>query len=560
MITSFPDFRTLDFPTPERDALEAEYAAIHAAIDADDLPQALDLFDRQRRAYESWASLAGLRFSQDTKHPGYIAARDLADRLTPFVTGLETGVKRRFLERRDQAARYIDAYVLALWDTDITTFDDRIEPLLAEEARLCSEYTALLAKAEIPFRGAIYNLSGLEPFQQEPDRQTRHDADAARWEFYESQSAALDGIFDALVRLRTEMARTLGFSSYTELGYRRMRRTDYTPRDVAGFREQIATHVTPLVQALLQRRQLEMGWDRVKAWDEALVDPAGNPAPAGNVPVMLARAAEMFAKLDETGELAAFFDAMVQGRYLDLENRPGKADGGFCTSFPSNGTPFIFANFNGTHGDIGVFTHEMGHAYQNWKSRDLPAFDSLWPTMEAAEIHSMGLEFLSWPEIDGLVEEGGADRYRRLHLTESLCFLPYGACVDHFQHEIYARPDMSPAERHATWQRLERHYMPWRDWGDLSYPARGARWQAQRHIYEAPFYYIDYTLALCVALQLWLIGQVDAPRAMDIYRSLCAAGGSRPFCRLVEEAGLTVPFAEGALAESVDEAEQILMS
>lgn len=559
MATSFPKFETLDFPRPTRESLDQAYAAISEALDTADLPHALALFDAQRRAYESWSALVELRFSQDTRNADHVEARDYADQLTPYAINLETQVKRRLLERREETAHHLDDHVLALWDADITTFDGRIESMLADESRLSAEYTALLASAEIPFRGERYNLSGLEPFQQDPDRATRHEAEIARWGFYEEHGAQLDRIFADLVKLRTEMARTLGFDTYTELGYRRMRRTDYTAQDVARFRERIAAHVTPLVQALLQRRQFEMGWESLKSWDEALIDPKGNPGPAGDYDLMIARAREMFTRLDDTGEMAAFFSEMVEKNYLDLKNRPGKAGGGFCTSFSTQGTPFIFANFNGTHGDIGVFTHEMGHAFQNWKSRELPSIDTLWPTMEAAEIHSMGLEFLTWPEIDLLVEEGAGERYRRLHLIESLSFLPYGACVDHFQHEIYAKPDMSPEERHATWQRLEQHYLPWRDWDDLAYPAKGGRWQAQRHIYCSPFYYIDYTLALCVALQIWLIAQVDAPRALELYRGLCEAGGSQAFSALVRNAGLTVPFEDDALAEIVDEAEQMLM-
>ncbi len=443
MITSFPEFSSLDFPTPTRATLDQAYAAIGAALDNNDLVGGLALFDAQRRAYESWAALVELRFAQDTRNADHVAARDYADSLTPYATNLETQIKKLVLARREEVAPYLDAHVIALWEADITTFDVRIESMLAEEARLSAEYTALLAAGEITFRGQTHNLSGLEPFQQDADRATRHEAEAARWDFYEANGAQLDRLFGDLVRLRTDMAHALGFESYVELGYRRMRRTDYTAQDVARFRDRIVSHVTPLVQALLQRRQFEMGWESLKAWDEALVDPQGNPGPAGDYDMMLVRAKEMFARLDETGEMAAFFSEMVDKNYLDLKNRAGKAGGGFCTSFSTQGTPFIFANFNGTHGDIGVFTHEMGHAFQNWKSRHLPVIDMLWPTMEGAEIHSMGLEFLTWPEIDLLVEEGAGERYRRLHLIESLSFLPYGACVDHFQHEIYAKPGMS---------------------------------------------------------------------------------------------------------------------
>ncbi|MFT8718441.1 M3 family oligoendopeptidase, partial [Acetobacter sp.] len=338
--------------------------------------------------------------------------------------------------------------------------------------------------------------------------------------------------------------------------YRRLRRVDYTPEDVARFRDEVAKHVTPLIASLLEQRRAEMGWDSVKYWDENFIDPKGNPKPAGGYDLLIERAQTMFDRMG--GGLGPFFREMVEGGYLDLKNRDGKAGGGFCTAFPDVGMPFIFANFNGTHGDISVFTHEMGHAYQNWRSRDLPTIDELWPTMEAAEIDSMGLEFLTWPHMELMVEDGAADRFRRMHLISSLSFLPYGVCVDHFQHEVYARPEMTPAERHETWCRLEQHYMPWRDYGDLAYPAKGGRWQAQGHIYRNPFYYIDYTLALCCAMQLWLQSRRDEPAAMKAYEGLCAKGGAAAFTQLVADAGLVSPFAPGVLGDVVKEATEVL--
>jgi M3 family oligoendopeptidase len=220
--------------------------------------------------------------------------------------------------------------------------------------------------------------------------------------------------------------------------------------------------------------------------------------------------------------------------------------------------PFIFANFNGTHHDIDVFTHEMGHAFQNFQSRHQPGFDYLWPTYESAEIHSMSLEALTYPRIGLMVGEDAAERYRRMHLIGALTFLPYGVLVDHFQHEVYANPEASPAERHAMWRTLEQRYEPWSDYGDLEYPAKGGYWQNQMHIYTSPFYYIDYTLALCCALQFWVKSRVDYGRALADYVALCGRGGAAPFQALVASAGLISPFAEGALADVVREAERVL--
>ena len=543
---------------PSLEGLKASYAAIEAMLDGGKRAEALARFDSLRRDYDTWSALVHLRFAQDTTDAAAKAAREYADALAPEATGLEVAMKRRLLGDGDRAglAALVGEHVLRLWETDITTFDPAITADLEEEFKLSARYTALLASAELEICGQVVNLSGVAPFAESPDRETRHRAEAATWAFFQANGAELDEIYDALVHLRDGMGRKLGFNGYTPLGYRRLRRVDYAAADVAHYRDQVAEHVVPLVARLMDGRRRENGWDRLRFWDEALIDRQGNVKPIGGHDVLVEQGQLLFDRMGP--KLGAFYRRMQAGGFLDLKNRSGKSGGGFCTSFPTVGMPFIFANFNGTHHDIGVFTHEMGHAFQNWQSRDQPGIDLLWPTMEAAEIHSMGLEFLTLPHIDLLVGEAEADRFRRMHLITSLAFLPYGACVDHFQHEVYARPEASPAERHAMWQRLERRYMPWTDYGDLDYLAKGGRWQAKRHIYNSPFYYIDYTLALCCAMQLWVRSRTDPEGALDAYVTLCGEGGSAPFGELVRSAGLISPFSDGALSGVVREAEQVL--
>lgn len=551
-------FTTITAPRPDRETLAVDHAAVTALLDQGDVQAALTLWDHQRRAYETWAALIHLRFAQDTADPTAKSDRDYADALAPEATEYEIDIKRRLLMLRDTAEPIVGAHALALWGSDLATFDPAIKPDLEDESRLTARYTALLASAHIAFQGQTVNLSGLDAFAQSPDRATRHAAEQARWAFFAANAAELDTIYADLTRLRHGMARKLNHPTYTPLGYNRMRRTDYGPDDVARYRDQVREHVVPLVANLLEQRRVANGWDRLRYWDEALIDPAGNPGPAGDHDFLIAQARTMFDRLDP--RMGAFFRMMDQGGFLDLKNRPAKAGGGFCTSFPTEGVPFIFANFNGTHHDIGVFTHEMGHAFQNWESRGQSTADYLWPTMESAEIHSMSLEFLTWPFMELMVGEAAADRFRRMHLIGALAFLPYGVCVDHFQHEVYANPDATPDQRHAMWQRLERIYMPWTDYGDLAYPAKGARWQAKHHIFSSPFYYIDYTLAQCCALQFWAWSRRDFPAALDAYVRLCGRGGEAPFQDLVRSAGLVSPFADGALEAAVREAEAFLRS
>jgi M3 family oligoendopeptidase len=550
-------FEDIAAATPSTESLAAAYARLNGLVEEGKLAAAVAGWEVLRREVESWNSLTHLRFEQDTTDAAAKAAKEYCDELSPVVTGYDVAMKRRLLGLdRAAVAAITGGHALRLWETDITTFDPVIEADLVEEAKLQSRYTALLASAKIEIDGQVVNLSGIAPFAQSLDRETRHRAEAARWAFFAEHAEAFDEIYDALVKLRDGMAKKLGFETYIELGYRRMRRVDYDADDVAAYRLEVLAHVTPLVARLMEARRAAHGWDKLYFWDESLADPKGNPVPAGGHDFLVGQAQIMFDGMNPA--LADFYRMMNEGGFLDLKNRPAKAPGGFCTSFPNAGMPFIFANFNGTHHDIDVFTHEMGHAFQNYQSRDLPGFDYLWPTYESAEIHSMSLEALSYPQIGLMVGEEVAERYRRMHLTGSLTFLPYGVLVDHFQHEVYANPQATPAERHEMWRRLEKTYEPWCDYGDLSYPAKGAYWQQQGHIYGAPFYYIDYTLALCCALQFWVKSRADYAQALADYVALCGRGGALPFQGLVKSAGLISPFEPGALEDVVQAAAAVL--
>jgi M3 family oligoendopeptidase len=213
--------------------------------------------------------------------------------------------------------------------------------------------------------------------------------------------------------------------------------------------------------------------------------------------------------------------------------------------------PFIFANFNGTRGDVEVFTHEVGHAFQGHLSHPRFPIELESPTYDACEIHSMSLEFLTWPHMERFFG-ADAERFRRLHLAGSLLFLPYGVAIDELQHRVYENPGATPADRHAMWREIEAAYMPWRDWGDLAWPAQGGQWQQQLHLFHHPFYYIDYTLAQVCALQFLLRMRADAGEALESYRALCARGGEAPFLDLAASAGLESPFEESCLKRIVD--------
>ncbi|MEL7008541.1 MAG: M3 family oligoendopeptidase [Cyanobacteria bacterium J06588_4] len=556
--TNFADIQ-VEKPTIEQ--VTAEYETINTALDKAqtkaEKEQALQQWEDLRRRLDTWSAMTSLNFSQDTTNKTYQEAQAYSDRLQPKLTALEVAMKQRLLDSQDrpELESILGQQAFSLWSADVTTFEPAIEADLVQESELVNQYVQLLASAKIEFRGETLNLSGIRQYTQDSDRQTRYEAEKARWNFFSQHQTELDDIYDRLVKLRHQMAQKLGYENYTGLGYKRMQRIDYNETDVANYRDEVVAKVVPLAQKIIARQADKLNLDQVCFWDEAVFDLQGNPKPQGDQDWMLQQAQQMFDAMHP--ELGSFFQMMVAGNFLDLETRPGKAGGGFCTGFPTAGVPFIFANFNQTKGDVEVFTHEMGHAFQAWQSRDLSLIDYLWPTLESCEIHSMSLEFLTWSQMERFFADD-ADRFREIHLAQSILFLPYGCAVDHFQHLVYANPQATPQERNQMWQQMEARYLPWRQYGELEYPAQGGLWQEKQHIYCSPFYYIDYTLALCCALQFWLKAEADFDGALAEYIALCQRGGQAPFQSLTSSANLVSPFQSGSLAQVVTKAQQFL--
>ena len=510
-------------------------------------------WDALRRRLGSWAALTRLRFDQDTTKPDRKAEREYLDELSPKLTALETEMQRLLLAspHRADLERQLGTHLLLLWEADVTAFAPAIEAQLTHESNLETAYTELTAGARLEIDGEHVNLTGIEPYLQSEDRDRRHRAQLVRDTFFAEHASEFDGIYDELVHLRHSMARTLGFANFIELGYKRMHRVDFDLAEVERYREQVVRDIVPIAREIIEQRRRALGVSELMFWDEPMASALGNPKPKGDHDWIVARGREALAKVHP--EIGEFYGMMIGRGLVDLRNREGKAGGGYCTGFPDYGVPYVFANFNGTHGDVHVLVHEMGHAFQDWKSRSLPAYDYLTPTYESAEIHSMSIEYLTSPHMEAFF---GADaqRFRRQQLEDAMLFLPYGVAVDHFQHLVYAAPEASPAQRHGMWQAMEARYLPWRRYGDLTHAARGGLWQAKAHVYQAPFYYIDYTLALCCALQFWVRSRADYGGAVADYVALCARGGEAAFKDLVRSANLTSPFQDGTLSRVAVEA------
>ena len=555
------DFSRYDRPRPEYEHVAAEYSSILEALAAAETSTsalaAVDRWDALRRRLADWQALVGIRFQQDTQNVDYQAAREYSDEMSPQLTDLSVRMKRAVMDSRfgPEIVAAIGGQAFRIWECDLASFEPVIQDDLRHEARLDREYTELTGGAQIEFQGETLTLSELQRFAEAPDRELRHAAARTRWDWFARNATQLDRIFDDLVKVRHDIGTKLGQTDFIPVGYQRMHRIDYCQDDVARFRSAVKDHVVPLTQAIRRAQSEALGIMPLMAWDEPLHAPEGNPRPAGDHDWMLQQASAMFSRIGHG--MDTFFEQLRAGNLMDLKSREGKAGGGFCDLLPEFGMPFIFANFNGTKHDVEVFTHEVGHAFQCYSSLSHRLSDYFFPTYESCEIHSMGLEFLTWPHME-LFFGDDAERFRRLHLTQSLLFLPYGVAVDHFQHEVYARPEATADERAAIWRRMEETYLPTLQWGDLAHPASGRRWQGQSHVFGSPFYYIDYTLALTCALQLWVQSQSDPADTMERYVALCRRGGEDSFGQLVSSAGLISPFAEGCLQEVVEQARDTL--
>jgi M3 family oligoendopeptidase len=342
------------------------------------------------------------------------------------------------------------------------------------------------------------------------------------------------------------MGKKLGYEGYTTLGYYRMGRNCYTKEDVERFRAAVRKYLVPVADKIYRAQAKRLGKEYPMSFaDNALEFRSGNPRPVGTPDDILTQGKKFYDELSP--ETSVFFRTMLDNELLDVLSTEGKQSGGYCTSLADYGVPFIFANFNGTQHDVEVVTHEAGHAFASWVNRDRVPAEYVWPSMEGCEVHSMSMEFFAEPWAEGFFGPD-AKKFLYSHLSGALTFIPYGTMVDHFQHEVYARPEMTPAERHGVWKDLLGVYMPWMKLdGEIPFYAEGQGWQRQHHIYSSPFYYIDYCLAQTVSLQFWALIQKDQKDAWDHYMAYTRQGGSRTFTELLKNAGLDSPFDEACL-------------
>ncbi len=544
-------FKDYAYVRPDFDQVKAQYdtllAAFTTAHSAQSQLASFKAINKLRMNVSTMGTLSGIRHSIDTTDAFYESENEYWDEAMPLYAELDTLFYKAVLASPfiQELRHEIPKPFFQLADNALKAFDPKIIGDLQEENKLRSAYGKLIASAQIEFNGETLTLAQLYPFTLSSDRSIRQKAWETKSAFFTAHEAEIDEIYDKMVKLRTQIAKTLGYDSFIELGYVRMNRLDYDAQMVANFRKQVLQDIVPLTQKLVQRQAKRLGLDHLYYYDLGFEFPSGNPKPIGTPETIIQSGQAMYHELSkETGE---FIDFMIERDLLDLVAKKGKESGGYCTYINDYESPFIFSNFNGTQGDVEVLTHEAGHAFQAYQSRwiDVPEVAS--PTLESCEIHSMSMEFITWPWMDKFFGPDTA-KFKFSHLSSAMTFMPYGVLIDHFQHEVYAHPEYTPAQRKAAFRALEKQYLPHKDYTGNDFLDRGGYWFQQGHVFGAPFYYIDYTLAQICALQFFKRAQEKDPNMWSDYLNLCKVGGTQSFLGLVKTANLKSPFEDGCVS------------
>ncbi len=552
-------FQDMPYERVEYAQAEKEYRQIiadfQAALSGEEQFKVHERYYALNNKVGTMMTIAHIRHDIDTTDEFYNGEKEYYDEIQPKLANLTVEYQRGMYESpyRSYLGGKIGKVAFKNIELQLKSFDEKLIPLMQEENALTTKYDKLIASAEIEWEGEILNLSLLKPYLTSSDRNVRKRAYEKYSAYFTSVAEELDDIYDKLVKNRTEQAKQMGYENYVELGYYRMNRNCYDKGMVENYRRQIKEYFVPFAERMHERRRKRLGLEKLSYIDTGVFFPNGNPAPIGTPEEIVEAGKRMYSEMAE--ETKEFFDFMTENQLFDVLGRKTKKAGGYMTFLPEYGAPFIFANFNGTSGDVDVITHECGHAFQGYLAGMDPIQEHRDITMETAEIHSMSMEFFSEKWI-GLFFGERADDYRDMHLEDAAAFIPYGCMVDEFQHIVYENPGMTPDERKMAWLELEKVYRPHMDYEGDAFFAKGGFWQRQLHIYDYPFYYIDYCLAQTCAIQYKAMMDEDYEKAWESYLKFCRLSASGFFTDMLKEVGLQSPFEDGCIKNVIGKLEE----
>ncbi len=547
-------FSDYPYTRPNVQALKTELRACAEEIRvAADVQTAISAFDKAHKLAEeayTQGSIAYVRNTINTADKYYEEERDYFDEVGPELSEVGNELNIAMLESplRAELEEHYGKLLFTNMEIERRSFKPELIPLMQEASKLESQYQKLYASMTVEFDGKTLPLPMLGPYKESPDRAVRRAAFEAEGKAFDAHQQELDELYDKLVKNRNAQGRMVGYDNYIQLGYDRLGRNCYGAKELAEFRDQIAQELVPIIAEVKEAQRKRIGVEQLCIYDDKFRFPDGNAKPEGNADEILAAGKAMYQELSP--ETKEFIEFMFDGELFDVLSRNGKAPGGYCTSFATYKAPFIFSNFNGTSDDVDVLTHEAGHAFAAYRSLHNPDIHPVYesPTIEACECHSMSMEFLTQDYHKNFFG-ANTKKYELAHCEDSLDFIPYGCMIDEFQHRMYENENLTPAERNAVWQELERKYRPWLSMDQLPFYGRYSHWQWKLHVYLHPLYYIDYCMAQTIAFQLWTLSMKDREGAWKKYLAFVDAAGTKTFADLCRSAGLRVPYEAGTVRE-----------
>ncbi len=508
-----------------------------------------------RKHIETMSSIASIRNSINTADEFYEKETEYWDEHAPLYEELNSDFYKVLIDSKfkEEIKKDFSEQFYKICEYSLKAFSPEIIGDLQKENKFMSKYTKLLASAKIKFKGEELNLSGLYKYMLSDNREEREEASKSYYKYFEDNEERFDDIYDQLVKIRHNIAKKLGFDNFVELGYIRMDRTDYNPEMVVNLRKQILEFIVPLCNKLYEHQANRLNLDKLTYIDENIEFIDGNANIKGDSKYIIENGIKMYNELSK--ETKEFFDFMLENELMDLETKHNKSAGGYCTYIPEYKAPFIFSNFNGTSEDMDVLTHEAGHAFQLYMSRYIEMQEINFPTLDSCEIHSMSMEFITYPWMD-LFFKDDTNKYKFAHLCSAIKFLPYGVVVDEFQHIIYENPNMSKDERKKVWRELEKKYLPHRDYAGCEILEKGCWWFKQGHIFKDPFYYIDYVLAQICAFQFLKKMNENKEQGWKDYLRICEIGGTKSFLEIVKTGNLISPFEDKCIESIITNLEE----
>ena len=520
---------------------------IGAAQNGEELLALRDEYNTLSEHVGTMARLASTRLNLNSRDQFYEKEMDYYNEALPEIQMYDIKFTKAFLAcpYLEDAKKSLNPLVTKMMELSLKCADERVLEEMQEENKLTTEYSKFVSELTYDFRGEKLTLGALRKYMQDSDRETRAEAYNALGKALGENKSFLDTIYDKMVKVRDRMAKKLGYENYIGLGYNLMQRTAYNRQDVAIFRENVLNDLVPVICELKEKIAAKLGIDEMKLYDDNTYS-ENDPVPILDAEGILEAGKRMYNEMSP--ETSEFIDMMFESDAFDVLPREGKWTGGYMTFFPDYRQPFIFANFNGTTADVDVITHEAGHAFAYYVGRDDMLPETQLGGMETAESHSMSMEFFAWKHMDKFFGER-ADAYKYKHLFSALSFIPYGVIVDYFQEIVYEYPEMTPEERNEVWKTLEAQFRPYMDAEGIEYLENGTRWQYQNHIFQSPFYYIDYCLAQVIAFEFLELSLEDYDGALRTYIDHARRTGNYGFTDLVQMAGLKSPFEKGALKE-----------